>query len=160
MNGWCVCVCVVPCKASIVQSLLAPEDYVQTPPQIIRLKVHDLQWGVKKKHSEAVGRVTWLKLMLCVCSSTCWNESSNSVWRDTVIFTWLARALDCEHRDMRLETIHTLGFMCVEELGECYLTQITEMSQFPPEASLVCNLWTFSAAQHTHTHIIRGKLRL
>lgn len=45
INGWCLFnwVCVVPCKTSVVQSLLASEDDIQTPPQIIRLKVHDLQ---------------------------------------------------------------------------------------------------------------------
>ncbi len=45
----CICaagvdlVRVVPSKASVIQSLLSSEDNVQTSPQVIRFKVHDLQ---------------------------------------------------------------------------------------------------------------------
>lgn len=38
-----------------------------------------------------------------LCRLTCWKESSNKVCLDTLIFTWLGSALDCNHKAIMLK---------------------------------------------------------
>lgn len=90
-----------PGDAAVVQALLSPHDDVEAAPQVVRLHVHDLHGDTGKRHRGLCARDS--SAPQDPAPLTCWKESSKSVCRETLIFTWLGRAFDCgQGTDRRL----------------------------------------------------------